>query len=67
MIIRKKSLMGRIFSAKKIGPVFVGAEGSISSGFQQELRIVHEPGHESKVVLWWKIGVGVVAKNAFSE
>jgi hypothetical protein len=61
MIIREKSFVGRIFSTKKVGPVFVGAEGSIGGGFEEELGIVHEPGHESKVVLWWKIGVGVVA------
>jgi len=67
MIVGKKSLTGGIFSTKKVGPVFVGAEGSIGGGFQKEPGIVHEPGHESKVVLWRKISIGVVAKNGFAQ
>jgi hypothetical protein len=67
MIVGKKSLVGRIFSTKKVGPVFVGAEGSIGGGFQKEPRIVQEPGHECKVILWREICIGVVAKNGFSE
>lgn len=67
MIVGKKALASRIFSTEIVGPVFVGAEGSIGGGFQQETGIVHEPGHESKVVLWREITNGVVAKNCFAE
>ena len=67
MIVGKKSFVGRIFSAEKVGPVFVGAEGPIGSRLQEKLRVVHESGQESKVILWREVCIGVVAKNCFSE
>jgi hypothetical protein len=67
MIVGQKSLVARILSTKKVGPVFIGAQGSIGGRFEQQPRVIHEPGHESEVVLWREIGIGVVAKNCFTQ
>ena len=67
MLIWEKTVAREVFSAKEIGPIFVGAEGTVCCGFEQEAGIVHEAREESEIVLGGKVCIGVVAKDSFAK